>query len=203
MLAIKQKIQERERDGDGFGRRAQEIFGLRQKQATPAPRNMQGKKTRQMIVEVGCRLFMEKGYHRTRVNEIISELGQGKGSFYHFFTNKKELFLECVPLIFHELFAEDLERIRKTGDPVERLKLRLDTSLPARRELNTILRLCNEAVEDEDPKLHELGRRIIRSIYRPVKSDIERGIQCGVFRNVNAQTVAYLIIGALAESGLL
>ncbi|MBU2548063.1 MAG: TetR family transcriptional regulator, partial [Proteobacteria bacterium] len=201
LAAIKERIEDRERKGPGFGRHAGESLGFINRRPLPPPRRAYGKKTRQAIIDVGCRLFMAKGYHQTRVIEIIEYLGQGKGSFYHFFSNKKELFLECIPLIFNDMFAQSWKRIKESADPMERLKLRMQITLPVYRELNLILKLCAEVQEDDDPKLQEMGRRIIHSVYRPVEADIQRGVELGVFRNVDARAVAFLLVGAVAGLG--
>ena len=60
------------------------------------PRQKRGVKTRQRIVRAAIRLFSEKGYYNTNSNEIAAKAGVAIGSFYAYFTDKKQLFLEAL-----------------------------------------------------------------------------------------------------------
>ena len=53
-------------------------------------------KTRERIREAGLRLFGRDGFHGTNVKKIVSEAGLSVGSFYTYFKDKKDLFLELV-----------------------------------------------------------------------------------------------------------
>lgn len=50
-----------------------------------------GERSRDQLVECAARLFLEKGYNATGINEIINCAGMSKGSFYFYFTSKKDL----------------------------------------------------------------------------------------------------------------
>ena len=49
------------------------------------------RQTKSRIVSAAWRLFYEKGYDDTTVDEIIAEAGTSKGSFYHYFEGKDAL----------------------------------------------------------------------------------------------------------------
>lgn len=53
---------------------------------------MDGKKLE--IIPIAMRLFSEKGYESTTVDEIAKESGMAKGSFYKHFNSKEDLLLE-------------------------------------------------------------------------------------------------------------
>lgn len=46
---------------------------------------------RSEILDVAQRLFYLKGYDQTSVQDIITEIGIAKGTFYHYFNSKLEL----------------------------------------------------------------------------------------------------------------
>ena len=54
-----------------------------------------GDARRQVIVQTAERLFYERGYESTSVQDIIDELGFSKGGFYHHFESKLSL-LEAI-----------------------------------------------------------------------------------------------------------
>ena len=43
------------------------------------------------LVDTAERLFLEKGYDRTTVNDIVNEINVAKGTFYHYFKSKTEV----------------------------------------------------------------------------------------------------------------
>jgi AcrR family transcriptional regulator len=69
------------------------------------PRQKRSLKTRQRIVRAAIKLFSEKGYYNTNSNEIAAKAGVSIGSFYAYFTDKKQLFLEALKY-------ENLEEMR-------------------------------------------------------------------------------------------
>lgn len=43
------------------------------------------------LVDTAERLFLEKGYDRTSVSDIVNEINVAKGTFYHYFRSKAEI----------------------------------------------------------------------------------------------------------------
>lgn len=55
-------------------------------------RNKHPEETVNLILDVSFRLFMEKGYERTSIQDIINELGGlSKGAIYHHFKSKEDI----------------------------------------------------------------------------------------------------------------
>ncbi len=61
-----------------------------------APKQNRGIDTKNRILEAGFRLFSQKGLHGTSSREIASEAGVAIGSFYSYFEDKRELFIELL-----------------------------------------------------------------------------------------------------------
>jgi len=55
-----------------------------------------GERAKEQLIECAARLFLEKGYNATGINEIISSAGLSKGSFYFYFSSKKDLAIAVV-----------------------------------------------------------------------------------------------------------
>ena len=45
------------------------------------------------IIEVSRRLFVNQGYQKTTIRQIIEEAGINTGTLYHFFRDKEDIFL--------------------------------------------------------------------------------------------------------------
>jgi len=57
------------------------------------------------VIPIAIRLFSEKGYNATSVEEIAKEVGMAKGSFYRLFDSKEDLLLEIFTLIPKQIKA--------------------------------------------------------------------------------------------------
>ncbi len=54
-------------------------------------RNKFPEETERKILEVSFRLFQEKGYDHTTIQDIVNGLGMSKGAVYHHFKSKEEI----------------------------------------------------------------------------------------------------------------
>ncbi|MEP7293537.1 MAG: TetR/AcrR family transcriptional regulator [Chloroflexota bacterium] len=61
--------------------------------------------TRERILDAALNIFSHKGYHDTKMDEIVEASDTSKGSIYFYFPNKERLFLALV-----DQFADLLER---------------------------------------------------------------------------------------------
>lgn len=53
-------------------------------------------KRRKQIKEIALKLFVDKGYSKITMEEIVQAVGISKGGMYHHFSNKEEIFLELL-----------------------------------------------------------------------------------------------------------
>ena len=58
-------------------------------------RNKHPEETVRKILDVSLRLFQEKGYEATTIQDIVDALGMSKGAIYHHF-NSKEAILDRI-----------------------------------------------------------------------------------------------------------
>lgn len=71
--------------------------------------------TKNRIIEVGNRLFFEKGFDGTGVREIMKEVGADVGAFYYYYKSKDELF-EDVLNNFFAPYEVDFEKIASEAE---------------------------------------------------------------------------------------
>lgn len=71
--------------------------------------------TKNRILEVGNRLFFEKGFDGTGVREIMKEVGADVGAFYYYYKSKDELF-EDVLNNFFAPYEVDFEKIASEAE---------------------------------------------------------------------------------------
>ncbi|SFB26954.1 transcriptional regulator, TetR family [Lentibacillus halodurans] len=64
------------------------------------------------LIEAGMKLFAEKGYHMTSIEEIASEAGVSKGAFYLHFESKKDFIMTSLNY-YHQEIAARIENVQK------------------------------------------------------------------------------------------
>lgn len=78
--------------------------------------------TRDKIINSAHKLFYEKGYNATSIDDILKDAKLNKGSLYHLFKGKKELLLAVIK----ERIAKNLENkykdVATTKNPLQQLK---------------------------------------------------------------------------------
>lgn len=62
-----------------------------------------GQRTLQKLLEAGSAVLPERGYHETRVDDIVQTAGLSHGSFYRYFGNKDELFHVLAENAAHQM----------------------------------------------------------------------------------------------------
>lgn len=84
---------------------------------------------RTRIVEAALRVFSEKGYHQTTMDDIARNLRVSKGALYLYFKSKEELFKGCyetAPLAFSEIlrssFREDANLLEMASDFFDKMQ---------------------------------------------------------------------------------
>ncbi|WP_375563147.1 TetR/AcrR family transcriptional regulator [Bernardetia sp. OM2101] len=59
--------------------------------------------TKENILISSFRIFLEKGYEKATMNELVKASKVSKGAFYHYFTGKEELFDVTIEKYFFEI----------------------------------------------------------------------------------------------------
>lgn len=83
-------------------------------------------KTKRKIFETSMKLFAEKGYDATSVEEITATVGVAKGTLYYHFSSKEEIFKflveEGVKLLKNSIFIKT-EKLDKAIDKLKAIVL--------------------------------------------------------------------------------
>ncbi len=87
-------------------------------------KRMQRGERKELILKAAERIFAEKGYRMTSVTDIVEASDIGRGTFYLYFSSKKDIFLELIEFYF-ERFASilrenhrELEKVIRSGGNV-------------------------------------------------------------------------------------
>lgn len=76
------------------------------------PKQARSKQTKEKIVQAAIRLFQERGYEKTTSNDIASDAGVSVGSFYVYFTDKRQLLLTIFDRLADELYKNIFDGLK-------------------------------------------------------------------------------------------
>ncbi len=79
------------------------------------PRNKYPEETVKIILDAALKLFLEKGYEKTSILDIVGEMkGLTRGAFYHHFKTKEEVFFALSDKLFED--NEPFEKVKNRTD---------------------------------------------------------------------------------------
>lgn len=147
------------------------------------------------ILLAARKLFREKGYHGTSMQDIADAVGLQKGSLYLHITSKEDLLLDIVNRA-HQDISEGLEAIYQLPlSPSEKLKqaIRHHTSFIARnREALWVLLEETRHLSPEKRKAVDTQLKRYTDIFASI---IEEGMRIGQFRPLNLKIAAFSVLG--------
>jgi AcrR family transcriptional regulator len=153
---------------------------------------------RQSLLDAARVLFAEKGYHDTTVDDITRAANVAKGTFYLYFSEKREIYYEVIR-VFLDLVKEAGVVVQEpTGSPtefVERTRRNARQLIRVLTENRQLTRMAFREAAGLDARLTELWRRFYREIAEVEAQNLEFGIQLGVVRPCHALLQAYVHIG--------
>ena len=158
-------------------------------------RNKHPEETVNLILDVADRLFIEKGYEHTSIQDIINNLGGlSKGAIYHHFKSKEDILIAVTDRITSEsnrLLADIRDRRDLNGQ--EKLKTIFKASI-SRPEQNEIFTAAPDF--SNNPKLlfsllHDTVDQAAPNYIQPI---IEQGIADGSIQTDYPAQLAELIL---------
>lgn len=150
---------------------------------------------KQEITEAALKLFSEKGYENTTIQNIADYLNIATGLCYRYFKSKQEIFLAASEL-YASKAINNLEQIpSRTSDTLEELYFVINTLIEYSIKHNEFECSYKNEPQISISRLNEITKQIIYKII-PI---IERGKKEGIFSCDNIyNTVTFLISGIMA-----
>jgi AcrR family transcriptional regulator len=153
---------------------------------------------RQQLLEAARTLFAERGYHETTVDDITRAADVAKGTFYLYFSEKREIYVEVIRSFldvikgFVDLVTEQTPSPSDYFDRVRRGAVGLLEMLQQNRQL---ARLAYRESLGVDEQLTALMQSFYREIAELEVKNLELAMQLGVVRQCHPLVVAYMHIG--------
>jgi AcrR family transcriptional regulator len=177
-------------DGKGESRKPDETsLRVREKEV-----HREEQENREKILDMAIKLFSERGYENTKVSDITEALRMGKGTFYVYFKDKRELFIDCIDRLGVAIVPrESWDEIRQEQDFIVKNKKRGMAFLRAFPGYRGILNMVRGAIGGTDPVLAQKAIEGFRVLSRPLLKDLRRAVAEGTVRiKLDEAFVAFL-----------
>ena len=148
------------------------------------------------IALAAVKLFEQKGYRATSVQDIADEVGLQKGSLYHYIHSKEDLLLEIAHQAISE-FNGRLERILTEDIPAEdKLRAMIESHLTVSvSNLQTTTVLLREAFSLGEEQ-HDMIQSLTDRYLSLVTQILIEGQEYHQFQVTNPKVTALAILGA-------
>jgi len=155
--------------------------------------------TRARILEAAVTVFASKGYHDTKVDDIVSESQTSKGSFYFYFPSKQDIFLALV-----DTFADLLEnRLRDQINAETSGVVRVDVALRACLEIfgqyRGLAKIALVQATGLGIAFEEKRRAVNDRFIQIIRENLDKAVADGSIPALDTEIAACAWMGALNE----
>src|SRR3954470_4392993 len=162
---------------------------------------LQKTERRQQILGVAREMFSKRGYHQTTIDDIVSQAGVARGTFYLYFEDKRAVFSNLVDRFAGQLSMAIVRIV--TDDPArsvveqvrENIRAIIATCL-SDRAMTKILFTDSVGV---DPAFDRKLQTFYDTVVQLLTESLKDGQALGIVADGEPRVLAYLTIGALKE----
>ena len=155
--------------------------------------------TRERILDAAINVFSNKGYHETKVDDIVGRSETSKGSVYFHFPGKQQIFLALVDKFANLLQRRLIEAVAQEDDGVKQVNLALKICLETFAQYQSLAKIflvqavgLGSVFEEKRLEIHDRFAGVI-------KSYLDTAITNGDIPPTDTQIVAYAWMGAINE----
>jgi AcrR family transcriptional regulator len=156
-------------------------------------------RTKDLILQAGVTEFSAKGLGGARVDAIAKRAGANKRMLYHYFGNKRDLFLAVLEHIYEEIRREEEDLHLEKLDPVAGMRRLIEFSFNYYIDHPHFIRLLNS--ENLHHARHLRRSTRVREMHSPfiamIRGLLRRGVRQGVFRDGVDPVQLYISIAGL------
>jgi AcrR family transcriptional regulator len=156
------------------------------------------------ILHAAMQVFAHKGVVKTKIIDIATTAGVGKGTIYEYFRSKEEIFTSAYNYFFQTMESMLQEALSKEDDPLKQLELILTISLDAfihigEESADIMMEFWAEGIRNKNQDiLDTINLKRVYSNYRKmIQKILKKGIEKGMFKPMDTKSTASVLIGTL------
>lgn len=161
---------------------------------------------RQQLMEAGMAVIAKKGYHRTKVSDVVRRAGVAQGTFYLYFEGKKSLFLSLLAEFFSlvdQALAEadfNVDRVQTSAGVARQIREAIAHILAVYRDNATLARIVLRGGIGLDPDIAQARGAFIDRVAISAATYLDQAIERRLLPPQNSQVVAYCMVGMIERA---
>jgi AcrR family transcriptional regulator len=157
------------------------------------------KDTQHQILDAAVEVFAEKGYHDTRVDDIVAASGTSKGSVYFHFASKEQIFFSVIDEFANRLAKGLMEAINSESQGIRRVNAALQKGLDTFGRYRPLAKIflvqATGLGESFEQKRYEIHDRFVKII----KGYLDQAIEEEDIPMIDTEVAALAWMGAINE----
>ncbi|WP_428268498.1 TetR/AcrR family transcriptional regulator [Haliangium sp.] len=164
-------------------------------------RQERARKTYEGLIEAAANLFTERGFDATQTPDIAQAAGVSVGTFYRYFSDKKEIYIEATRRDLARAYRQVLDRLKPerfegTGrraaiEQVLQIMLGFITSMPERQRVLVEMTMRDEQVAALREEFDAAARDRLADLFRAI---------CPIEDVPDPEAMAYVVYTSVKES---
>lgn len=151
------------------------------------------RKKRDEIVEIAMSLYSKKGFYRTSVRDITKKAGISSPTFYHYFPDKRELFMVVIDHVINEWREKSATILAQEMHPTKRTLFMFRTFQEHYPRVGEILNYLRAGVITGDMWAQNQLKHVYNVLMENILKLITAGIERGTIRQVNPALMSYFL----------
>jgi AcrR family transcriptional regulator len=136
------------------------------------------------------------------VLDITSALNISTGTFYLYFRNKQDLFIEVIDDVFKQIVGEAATAIKGEKDFVKRLIIRGRVFYKKYTQYSEVLNQLRAEMAGENQWPAQKIQKIYHGLTKPLIREINDAVNNGVIKKIDADLLAYSLTGTIEMMSL-
>ncbi|WP_195701541.1 TetR/AcrR family transcriptional regulator [Companilactobacillus futsaii] len=166
-------------------------------------RDQQAENTKSSILKVAAEMFLSQGYQATSTRKIAQELNITQPNMYHYYKNKKILYIKALEHVVSGFSNNLLEEYKKNQDlPFEELLLKISQFMIGNFKINYFIMRNDietfftpeerkEIMQNWDGGYYKVLFNVFQSHKDELRSDLAIPVQVGTFLTMLLPYIEY------------
>ena len=155
--------------------------------------------TRDRILDAAINVFSTKGYHATKVDDIVGESETSKGSVYFHFPGKQQIFLALVDKFANLLQRRVIEAVAAEQNGVQKVNLALKICLETFAQYRNLAKIFLVQAVGLGSVFEEKRLEIHNRFAGVIKAYLDEAVANGDIPPADTEVIALAWMGAINE----